>query len=131
MKTISELEQEIRDFVTSPRKRAIVERDLADWGKLVSSLDVIGDTEKAFDSYLNSKEPRNFGEKYLLIYGVLQALYIQSDAVAHLHEALDLTYAHDAEIYKIREIRNDSSGHPTKRGQKGKGRAFNQTTSSR
>ncbi len=46
MKTISELEQEIRDFVTSPRKRAIVERDLADWGKLVSSLDVIGDTEK-------------------------------------------------------------------------------------
>lgn len=124
MKTISELEQEIRDFITSPRKRAVVEQDLADWGKLVSSLDVIGDTEQAFDSYLDMEEPENSGEKYLIIYGVLQALFIQQDAVIHLCEALNLTYTPDSQITAIREIRNDSSGHPTKRGG-GKGRAFN------
>lgn len=58
------------------------------------------------------------------IYGVLQALFIQQDAVTHLSEALGLPYTVDPLITQIREIRNDSSGHPTKRGG-GKGRSFN------
>lgn len=124
MKSISELEQEIRDFITSPRKRSIIEKDRADWHKLISSLDVIGDTEQAFDSYLEIEEPATFGEKYLILYGVLQALFLQQDAVEHLSEALGLAYTIDPQIKQIREIRNDSSGHPTKRGH-GKGRAFN------
>lgn len=124
MKSISELEQEIRDFINSPRKRSDLIKDSADWSKLCSSLDVIGDTELALDSYLQIDEPASFGEKYLNIYGVLQALFIQQDAVTHLSEALGLTYTVDPLITQIREIRNDSSGHPTKRGG-GKGRAFN------
>lgn len=123
MKTISELEQEIRDFITSPRKRALVEKDRAAWHKLISSLDVIGDTEQALDEYVTMDEPATYGGKYLTLYGVLQALFIQQDAVEHLSEALGLPYAVDPQIKQIREIRNDSSGHPTKRG---KDKAFNQ-----
>ncbi|MCW5959802.1 MAG: hypothetical protein KIS76_06530 [Pyrinomonadaceae bacterium] len=122
MKSISELEHEIRDFINSPRKRSDLIKDSAEWFKLCSSLDVIGDTEQAFDSYLKIDEPESDGEKYLNIYGVLQALFIQQDAVTHLSEALGLPYTVDPLITQIREIRNDSSGHPTKRG---KGRAFN------
>lgn len=116
MKTISELEQEIRDFITSPRKRTLVEKDRAAWPKLISSLDVLGDTEQALDEYLTMDEPQTHGAKYLVLYGVLQALFIQQDAVGHLSEALGLPYAVDPQIKQIREIRNDSSGHPTKRG---------------
>lgn len=122
MKIISELEQEIRDFITSPRKRALLEKERAAWHKLISSLDVIGDTEQALDEYLTMDEPATYGGKYLTLYGVLQALFIQQDAVEHLSEALGLPYAVDPQIKQIREIRNDSSGHPTKRG---KDKAFN------
>jgi len=123
MRTISELEQEIRDLINSPRKRTNLLKDKADWSKLCSSLDVIGDTEQAFNSYLDIQEPNSFSEKYLILYGVLQALFIQQDAVTHLSEALGLTYTVDPLLTQIREIRNDSSGHPTKRG--GKGNKFN------
>ena len=124
MRTVSELEQEIRDLINSPRKQNNLLKDKADWSKLCSSLDVIGDTELAFDSYLTIQEPNSSGEKYLILYGVLQALFIQQDAVAHLSEALDLSYAVDPLLNQIREVRNDSSGHPTKRGG-GKGSKFN------
>ncbi|MGC2236664.1 MAG: hypothetical protein WA584_10915 [Pyrinomonadaceae bacterium] len=124
MRTVSELEQEIRDLINSPRKRTNLLKDKADWSKLCSSLDVIGDTEQAFDSYINIQEPNSFGEKYLILYGVLQALFIQQDAITHLSEALGLTYTVDPLLTQIREIRNDSSGHPTKRGG-GKGKKFN------
>ena len=56
--------------------------------------------------------------------GVLQALFIQQDAVENLCQALRLAYASDPLLKYIREIRNDSAGHPTKRG-RGKGRAYN------
>jgi hypothetical protein len=94
------------------------------WFKLCSSLDTIGDTEVALDAYESIEEPQSDGEKYLLLYGVLQVLFVQQDAVAHLSEALDIPYSADPLITEIREVRNDSIGHPTKRGG-GKGRAFN------
>jgi hypothetical protein len=55
---------------------------------------------------------------------VLQVLFVQQDAVQHLAEALSIPYEPDSALSDIREIRNDSTGHPTKRGG-GAGRAFN------
>jgi hypothetical protein len=115
MKTISDLEQEIRDLVNSPRKRALVEKDHAGWPKTVSSLDAIGDTEQALDQYLTMDEPATYGGKYLTLHGALQVLFLQQDAVEHLCEALGLPYTPDPRLKQIREVRNDSSGHPTKR----------------
>jgi hypothetical protein len=124
MKTISELESEIRDYINNPRKQHTLLKDRAAWNKLCSSLDVIGDTELALDAYAKMPEPESDGEKYIVLYGVLQVLFVQQDAVTHLAESLDIPYSVDSVIKDIREVRNDSIGHPTKRGG-GKGRASN------
>jgi hypothetical protein len=125
MQRISELESQIRDFINRPRKQQSLFRDLADWNKLCSSLDVIGDTELALEAYLeNIRAPAADGELYLILYGVLQILFVQQDAVKHLAEALGLQYTSDPLLREIRKVRHDSVGHPTERGH-GKGRTFN------
>src|SRR5512135_3253506 len=97
MKTIHELESEIRDIINSPRKQAALLRNHSTWGMLCSSLDVIGDTECALAAYLagsNLEEVKRgdylieSGNLYLTLYGVLQVLFVQQDAVSHLHESL-------------------------------------------
>ncbi len=112
-KTISQIEQEIRDLVNDYPKREQIEQVSGSWGMLVSSLDIIGDTEQSFDSYNILPEPKTNGEKYLIIYGVLQSLFIQQDAVSNLFAALGMDYTVSPHLKTIREIRNHSSGHPT------------------
>jgi hypothetical protein len=125
MNAISELEAQIRDFINNPRKQHILLQDRAGWNKLCSSLDVIGDTELAIDSYMDDiNDPVTDGQKYLILYGILQVLFVQQDAVKHIAEALELPYEEEPLLSHIRELRNDSVGHPTKRGQ-GKGKSFN------
>ena len=112
---------EIRDFInfTSPRKGHALRQDTALWYMLCSSMDIIGDMEYALESYL-TEDPDNpeLGRKYLLIFGTLQALYVQQDAIEHLHQAFDIPYTMDPSIENIREIRNDAAGHPTNRRNK-------------
>lgn len=124
MKSVSDLEQEIRDFINSPREQQILLQHPAAWNMLCSCLDVIGDTELALETYHSAEAPKDDGGKYLLVYGVLQALFIQQDAVQNLCDALEIDYEPDPLLREIREIRSDSIGHPTKRG-RGQGRAYN------
>lgn len=124
MQSIDELEQQIRDFVNNPRKRHALMQDTAAWDLLCSCLDTVGDTELAIRAYEQSRKPPTAADLYLLVYGILQALFIQQDAVENLCQALAIDYVPDELLKEIRNIRNDSSGHPTKRG-KGKGRAYN------
>src|SRR4030042_3035139 len=97
---------------------------MAAWNMLCSCLDTIKDTELAIGAYEQSNKPSPVGAALLLVYGALQALFIQQDAVENLCQAIDLAYVRDKLLTDIREIRNDSTGHPTKRG-RGKGRAYN------
>lgn len=115
MKKIYELESKIRDLINSPRKQYSLLQDLALWNQLCSSLDVIGDTELAIESYFKDAFPKNSGSKYLLIYGILQCLFLQQDAVKHMAEVLGLQFEKDSLLTRIREIRNKSIGHPTKK----------------
>ena len=114
----------IRDFINSPRKQHLLLSQMADWNKLCSSLDVVGDTELAIESYLKTIQPKSDGETYLVIYGILQVLFVQQDAVQHIAESLAIQYTPDPLLAEIRKIRHDSIGHPTKRGS-GKGSKFN------
>lgn len=95
-------------------KALIKNRDL--WHQLCSSMDVIGDTDLAIGAYLANEHFDDDGSKYLRLYGVLQALFVQQDAVKHLCESLCLSnkYFEDETLKTIREIRNASVGHPTK-----------------
>lgn len=110
--------REIRDFINEPRKQFNLLNDLKFWHQLCSSLDVIGDSDLAIDAYINSDFGEDDGEKYLRLYGVLQALFLQQDAVTNLCESLGLqnNLIANPKLKDIRDIRNDSIGHPTKRG---------------
>jgi hypothetical protein len=123
MTTIHELESEIRDFINSPRKQAALLKSHATWGMLCSSLDVIGDTECALAAYLAFNESGGdqgdyiieSGNLYLTLYGVLQVLFVQQDAIEHLHQSLGMTKSPNPTLDQIRENRNDAVGHPTNR----------------
>lgn len=121
METIAKLESQIRELINSPRKQHLLLKDKAAWNKLCSALDVIGDTELAIEEYVQNANPKSVGEKYLSIYGILQILYVQQDAVESLSEALNIKYSHSPAVNKVRQLRNDSVGHPTNRR---KGKSF-------
>ncbi|MBN1383245.1 MAG: hypothetical protein JXA41_16390 [Deltaproteobacteria bacterium] len=123
MITVRDLEQQIRNFINHPRKQYVLLQDKAAWNMLCSCLDLIGDTELAIAAYGQNQSLEDVGGKYLLVYGILQTLFLQQDAVRNLCEALNIEYAADPVLEQIRKIRNDSIGHPTKRGN-GKGKAF-------
>jgi hypothetical protein len=53
------------------------------------------------------------------LYGVLQGLYVQQDALTHLSKAFGISINFDENytgIARARELRNFSVGHPTKKG---------------
>ncbi len=115
MSSIADLIGRIREHINKPRKQYLLIESGTKWNMLCSSMDVIEDTELAFDAYIEKDYPAQDGDKYLLVYGLLQALFVQQDAMRNLCKALDIKYEITSELRTIREIRNDSIGHPTKR----------------
>jgi len=96
------------------------------WNQVCACLDVIEDSMLAAEDYLEKEELSACTQGYIYIYGVLQALFIQQDALNHIVTAINSTFKSDVEkvtdnnrIREIRELRNDVVGHPTKRNKKG------------
>jgi ribosomal protein S15P/S13E len=112
-----EYTEKIRYFINRPRKQHLLLKDIKYWNQLCSSLYVIEDSDLAINAYLNREFSQDDGEKYLRIYGLLQALFLQQNAVEHLCESLGIKSNSNSneKLREIREIRNDSVGHPTKR----------------
>lgn len=114
---------QIRDYINNPRKHYELRQNKALFSQLCSSLDVIGDTEEAIAAF----KAKEFGDSkaahYLAVYGLLQAIYVQQDAVNNLCESLGIPERINKylKLKEIREIRNDTVGHPTRRD-KQKGR---------
>ena len=123
--SITDLTHRVRDFINAPGMKSILVKE-SSWDMLCSSLDTIDDIELAIDAYLNSSDEIELGSNYLLIYGILQSLVVQQDAVRHLSESLSINFALDDSLKQIRDIRNKAVGHPTKRDRgKGKGQSHN------
>ena len=124
MQKITQLTEEIRELITLSPKQYTLLQDDARFNMLCSCLDIIEDTDCCLDAFLTTDIDRfddrgqhlADGNKYMYIYGTLQALYLQQDAVTHLTESLLLAkpFKPPCSLKKIREIRNASSGHPTK-----------------
>ena len=122
MKNINQLTKKIRELIYPPRKKHALLQDNIGWNMLCSCLDVIEDTDSCLDAFLMTDFDRfddgdqhlADGNKYMYVYGTLQALVLQQDAVKHLAESLKIPYTSDPSLRKIREIRNASVGHPTK-----------------
>src|SRR3990170_3435830 len=110
--SISKQVQMIREFINNPRMQVKLVKKVESWNMLCSSLDTVGDTELAIDAYIAKKDTDDDGGKYLTAYGILQVLFVQQDSVKYLHKSLDIGYSDNTTLKSIREIRNDSVGHP-------------------
>lgn len=127
--SIHDLMSQIREFVNDTHKHYELRQNAAKFSQLVSALDTIEDAEEAVLAFPIVSLEGAVGFKYLAIYGLLQALFIQQDAVTHLCEALGIQnhFKNYPRLLEIRGIRNDSIGHPTnRRGRNGKPTAYNQ-----
>ena len=114
----------VRALINVPRRSARLRKDLRQWHQLCASMDVIEDSQLALDVALEATGGPE-GSRYLHLYGALQALFIQQAAVKHLVEALGLTVPTipRSRLTAMREIRNESVGHPSK-SIKGKDRSY-------
>ena len=131
VQTIDKITNMIRDTINQSQLKGVLSQNAGSWRMLCSSLDVIEDSNSCLDSFLmtdisieTENQHLDDGKKYMYLYGTLQALFVQQDAVEHLAEALQFPYTLDSSLKHIRDIRNDSVGHPTKRGS-GKRKTFN------
>jgi len=118
-----EYTRQIRDFINEPRAQHVLLRNRALWLQLCSALDVIEDSDLAIACFSAGEFPATDGARYLAAYGLLQALFLQQDAVFNICESLSIPEKLDSYpgLKEIREIRNASIGHPTKKaGLKGR-----------
>lgn len=117
---VRQREEKIRALINHPWKIQSLLNDTVNWNKLCVSMDVINDTQTAIDDFFSL--PSFDAEKggYLFLYGLLQAFVLQQDAINHLSEALfnkSIDWKNEyPDIFLVREFRNNSAGHPTKRG---------------
>ena len=116
---IGRLEDAVRKHINTHRYQVDLLKDSSNWNQICSSLDVIGDTIYAISSYEAAEYPEDHGLQYIYTYGLLQALFLQQDAIRYLSEAFDIKLSLSDELLEIRGIRNASIGHPTKQNQKG------------
>jgi hypothetical protein len=82
-----------------------------------SALDALRQTYVAIEAYNRANGNLKEDERYLAIYGLLQALVVQQDALCHLAEALQVRPVRlnrHLRLEEIRNIRNWTVGHPTK-----------------
>lgn len=121
---IGELESAVRDHINTGRYQSDLIQDSQNWYQICSSLDVIGDTSYAIQSYMDGGFPGDPGLQYIYTYGVLQAVFVQQDAIENLTEAFDIPYSRPESLQRIRQLRNASIGHPTKQG-RGKRTTYN------
>ncbi len=120
--TITESLNLIRSIINKPRIHHQYFQNKETFFQLCSSMDAIADTENSISAYPLGKELEkqitDKGTIYLLIYGLLQSMFLQQDAVINLAEAIGspLNLKDYPKLVNVREIRNNSIGHPTKRG---------------
>jgi len=116
---ILELIQKIREHISRTEKMATLLPDSSKWLPLTSALDVLEDSSGAVNYYIESAFPDNVNGKYLFIYGLIQALFLQMDAANSIQKALTdsrIDFERDyPDAYLVREMRNDVVGHPTNR----------------
>src|SRR5262249_49666 len=108
----------IRGIVNTPRRQHALMENRQRWLQLCSAMDAIGDTQLAVHAYLDepTKEAESDGRSHRGASGILQVLYVKQDAGKTLATCLRLAFELPDELGHIREIRNDSIGHPTGRG---------------
>lgn len=118
MPSIHELMVEIRDLVNESWKHYELRQNHDHFSQLVSAMDTIEDAEEAIAAFETEAEQKKVGKMYLITYGLFQAFFVQQDAAQHLCDALGIQNKLEQypQLKVVRDVRNDSVGHPTERG---------------
>lgn len=104
------------DFIQSSLKLTKPE----DWGFICSSMDIINDSLLGIEHFCKygvdgPTKYDDFGEKYIRLYGVLNATYIQQQALLNLHRIANVPNIRELEgrvaALKVREARNKLGAH--------------------
>lgn len=121
MSKVQEVIRQIRESLhdsTITRTKIFLNKNKGFWDQLWTSLDVIEDIEVAIQDFKDLGAESFLKVSYIHTYGLLQALYVQQDAVNNLKESIfgeiikwEQEYP---SVFSIRTIRNESIGHPTK-----------------
>ena len=92
-----------------------------DWSFIWTSMDIVDDASLALESFLKfgldgPARYNDVGEKYLRLYGILNASYIQQQAIITLYKLNNVPDPREAfekiKALKIREIRHKIASHP-------------------
>jgi len=91
-------------------------------GTLIAvAMDTAEDAAEAMLAYERATfEPDAFGDNYLRLYGFLQAVFLQQDALEKLQSCFPVSTLDIREMsgwQTIRKLRNRTIGHPVKRGE--------------
>lgn len=92
------------------------------YNQTFTSIDLIEDSQIAIGEFENAKSLGKKGRSTLLIYGLLQSLFLQQDGLYHLYKCVVNENIKQTDFFNtfsfdknIREVRNDIAGHPTNR----------------
>lgn len=120
METVDiELVRKIFLHIDRTEKQAELLPDRQKWNKLTSALYTLEDSSCAIEYYIETAYPADVRGKYLFTYGLFQAIILQQDSIKSINKALfnkGIDFKEDyPDAYKARELRNDTTGHPTDR----------------
>lgn len=92
------------------------------YNQTFTSIDLIEDSQIAIEEFESAESLEKQGRSTLLIYGLLQSLFLQQDGLYHLYKCVvdeNIKQPDFFDIFSfdknIREVRNDIAGHPTNR----------------
>ena len=94
--------------------------DKSDWEFICVAMDVVGDAALALDSFLRFSldgptKYEDVGEKYLRLYGLLSAAYIQQEAVLKLYKLMNCPKPKEVQTelneLEIRTLRHQVASH--------------------
>lgn len=92
------------------------------YNQTFTSIDLIEDSQIAIEEFESAESLGKQGRSTLLIYGLLQSLFLQQDGLYHLYKCVVNENIKQTDFFDtfsfdkdIREVRNDIAGHPTNR----------------
>ena len=114
MVDLKELVTRIRALLAAAETAGRLGLDPGARNRVESALHHIDKTERMLDAFLQGEAPASDGDGWLRIFGVMQALVVEQDAVAHLVKDLEVGDEIALE-WKHRELRRGAVGHPVQR----------------
>jgi len=95
----------------------------SDYGFIIDSFYLLEDTQSAKENFRSfgvsgATKYENVGEIYLRVYGLLNACYLQQQAVIMIHEKLELSLnVKELKAFPIFNLRNTFAAHTVNRGE--------------